>query len=525
MPRYHRPHDSIWRAVRDTGLPALVTGGAAVLGAWSASSRAIPQQQASVIPFSSTKAFRRRTGGASTTSYKGSRGHEPRQRQRRVSTGPRDAPLQIDFKAAEEDEEPEPMQIDDGGRRSRQRVYRSYGYLSKLRRRGYSRRGRRRVRVRGRRSFRRRRRIVKRRRFRSRKSFGWKVLKAIAPTTNYSADWGIAIRGTLGAKTVFVPCADNGNYVDQASLGTSIDPDDGHSNVDPYQMCIDTPDQVVYHDNCAVWSTTGLIVNPPGTDEGVSGKIFNTGGVGTSVYSNNYYYGARRFKWIISNQQLHPINLRIHWCVARHDVAKAVDTESPINSKLSYRNYIESAQDINDLVMQCFYADEITGQTNTSDPGTMKTFQLSFSPYQSPTFCRYFKIKKSNTYELNAGQCMTFALKRKKPWRLSYYQLATAQNTLLWARRSMFPLFEMYGCSVLDNGPAGEPSLSFNLENSGAPVLTMRFQYATTVKNVMAGALAYHWYAAGQPAGAPAGADGHNVYYVSKPIAQGILPE
>jgi len=390
-------------------------------------------------------------------------------------------------------------------------------HLSQMRRRvrtGRRRyRGRRRV---GRRVYRRHIRkpnSLKRRRvqYSSKRKFAAAVVDATAAKSVYTADLGFTLKGIINRKIIFVPTADNDYVVDADSLGLSTL--GGPVPYHPYDMTIDPPSFIPTADAANCFNDTGL-----------SGNLYDASGlVNQSARNSSLLIGKREYRYRISNQQLHPINIVIHWCVPRHDIAFSAETGDGEGSTgiIPDDSAPFGAADLNSYVCRLFNSDHQLDHNliPASTSRTMKTFPPSFSPFSSPTFCRSIKVIKSVSKELNAGACMNFVI-RRKPWRISLWQLCNAFDYICWKNRSMFPLIEMTGCPVLNANEVGPPVVvDTHKEALGTPLLAFHYGCNASFKALSVGKIAYHYLNSTGPGGTV-----DTPVYTSKPVAQDLLP-
>lgn len=154
-----------------------------------------------------------------------------------------------------------------------------------------------------------------------------------------------------------------------------------------------------------------------------------------------YLWGPRTYRWEFTNQELFPMQLSIFWVRPRRDI--------------DYSNVAFSASlgdwnvgsDVNDIIYRCFVRDRIF--TDPTPTGLSTSLTMSFSPFQSTSFCQLFKVVKVNKFKLDSGKCVNITHKLKKYRSIS--DLAFADINYVCTRKTLIPIIMCQGCPVYDS--------------------------------------------------------------------------
>lgn len=252
------------------------------------------------------------------------------------------------------------------------------------------------------------------------------VVKGSKPTQyDYSIGFG-ADSDQTGFSAVFNPMFDYFNAYDLNVLGNGVNP--GESS---FMDCnIDTP-QVLQNMNAAnaFVSVTGVPSNIADSED-------------------MFIVGPRSYKWQLNNFEVHPINVKIYLCKARHDIPA---THTAFVSGDLTKTGI--ASDMNDFIARCFDRDKIIDYAPSHAGATgkeLKELNPAFTLYQSTSFCKWFKILSTKSLEIKTGECKTLTYTAKKPWRMTDYVGGSLESLFAFGGKSIFLVFQIIGCPVLD---------------------------------------------------------------------------
>lgn len=219
-----------------------------------------------------------------------------------------------------------------------------------------------------------------------------------------------------------------------------------------------------------------------------------------------YIWGPRSFKWEITNQETFPLELKIYWGKCRRsidwDAANAFNQDRTMDYARCY--------DLNDFIARCLVRDNILAVPIAANRKLQNNLPIAFTPYQSHTFCQWFKIVKTTKIKLDAGQCAILKQGKSK-WRnigdLDFMDVAYSA-----LKGQLIPFIHVVGCPVFDSADyrkvgAGKPRLNI--------IYQARFPWYTMNDNIQS----YVKVDLPAPAG---GVTPANARYVSKPVASAV---
>lgn len=229
--------------------------------------------------------------------------------------------------------------------------------------------------------------------------------------------------------------------------------------------------------------------------------LVNSGINTVALAKARYLWTPRTFKWEITNQETFPMQMKVYWVKPRRDLDR--NTNDYSNLELMSM----SGTDLNDFTARCFDRDGIL----TWGANVLKNaLPISFTPFQSHTWCQFFKVVKVQKVKVDAGQCVV--INRKANRWVSVNDIDIGDIEYIAQRRQVIPFIHMVGCPVYD---------STDLKKVGtgkcriSMVYTARHSFYTMNLTVQQ----YKKVDLGPPAG---GLTSANARYVSKPVAAAV---
>lgn len=216
-----------------------------------------------------------------------------------------------------------------------------------------------------------------------------------------------------------------------------------------------------------------------------------------------YVWGPRKFRWEITNQETFPMLMKIYWCRPRRDLDYN-STDYDANT-ISY----QQGADINDLTARMLDRDGFF----TYGPNVMKTqLPISFTPFQSHTWCQFFKVVKTDKIRVDAGQCVM--INKKAPKWVSINDIDIAEVEYVARTRQLIPFIHAVGCPVYDSN-------DYKIVGTGICRLSVVYTAAWPWYQLNSSQQAYKKVDLGAPSGDLIAA---NARYVSKPVAAVVAP-
>jgi len=229
--------------------------------------------------------------------------------------------------------------------------------------------------------------------------------------------------------------------------------------------------------------------------------LVNSGLDTETELKQRYIWGPRTFKWEITNQETFPMQMKIFWASPRRDLDW---------NDTAYDSTTQSfmhGTDLNDVSARLFARD---GHV-TWGSGVLKTsLPISWTPFQSHSWCQYFKVRKVQTIKVDAGQCVVINRKSRK-W-VSINDIDVADTEYVARRNQLIPFIHIVGCPVYD-------SSAYRIVGTGLCRLSLVYTASHTWWTMNANTQAYKKVDLGAPAGDLTAA---NARYVSKPVAGAV---
>jgi len=294
----------------------------------------------------------------------------------------------------------------------------------------------------------------------------------------YEYDHGFGVYSGVGAAGCYFLEYDTTNRYDSVMLGG------GGASPDNPSLGIDSPQLIRRMQNVNVFT-----------------NILGGGSIATS--KQVYWLSPREYCWTIADQESHPVKVDVYWCTPRHDI----HLDATLYAGLT-QTWV--GNDCNDVLFRALTVDGCCGV----GINVLKAMVPSFSPYESTTFCKMWKIVKKREYELKAGQCLKLKHTTKDWWKLNDYYERTYANTVAWAKRTVMPLIVQRGCPVTD-------STNYARCDTGVCRLNIRYSVRTKVYQENVTEQKYQKEYATAPAGGVAFA---STVYMSNPVS-GNVPE
>lgn len=226
-----------------------------------------------------------------------------------------------------------------------------------------------------------------------------------------------------------------------------------------------------------------------------------------AVGSQKIIFGPRHYYWAFVNQELFPIKLKVYWCRPRRSYTVSGGFGS------GGVDYI-SGTDINDMIARCFDRDKILvyNNNNPANPKMNNTLPYNFSPMQSVSFCSLFKVIKKKSFEMDAGECMNWKHSVKRYKVFSDYDWTMLTNEVC-NRRTLFPVFVIQGCPVVDTN-------SLQAVSTGKASIALMFTQRTKIYQITATTQTYKALEMTCPGGLVVTAK-----YATKPVAAQIADD
>lgn len=307
-------------------------------------------------------------------------------------------------------------------------------HLSKMRRKSNytGRRKRRRTRTIGRTRYAKRRRVVRRVVKRSKQPWVNTVMKNTKPVTySYIAKGGI--QGNIDKMLLFVPQFDAFNRVNSAALGTGA----GYNNYTittptQWSSCVEESPQLLF-----AWAAYNSLND-------------------STEQRRTYLWGPRTYSWEFTNQELFPMQLKIHWVRPRRDI----DLDAA-NLDADVTNWTMGS-DMNDIIYRCLVRDRVLA--NPTVQGLFTSLNPTFSLFQSTSFCQLFKVVKTTSLKLDSGRCAVINHTINRGRHIS--DLSFADTNYVATRKTLIPIVTCVGCPVYEVNnvsrvAAGPPAITW----------------------------------------------------------------
>lgn len=228
----------------------------------------------------------------------------------------------------------------------------------------------------------------------------------------------VGIEGVGGKQLMFVPMFDTRNACDSLALGTGA----GYKN-----FTLTTQQQ---------WPN--MIGDGP---QAMFTWAVNSGidSAAEAEFERRYLWSPRKNMWEITNQETFPNQLKIYWCKPRRDLD--FDTGDYNADGLNFMQ----GQSLNEIILRMFTRDDIT----TWSVNQLKNLPIPFTPFQSHTWCQYFKVVKVSKFKLDAGQCAVIKHTNKGWKAVNDMEFGDIEYTA--TRNMLFPFISAIGCPVFDS--------------------------------------------------------------------------
>jgi len=153
-----------------------------------------------------------------------------------------------------------------------------------------------------------------------------------------------------------------------------------------------------------------------------------------------YIWGPRRFMWEITNQELFPVFVHIYWAKPRRDMDYNAVAHVADSLDFTY------GQDLNDVTARCLERDGFF----TYGAGVLKSqLSVSWTPFESHTWCQLFKVRKVQKLRMDAGQCIKINHKKSRWRQINDTDVSTTEYVA--TRDMLIPFIHVVGCPVYDS--------------------------------------------------------------------------
>ena len=181
-------------------------------------------------------------------------------------------------------------------------------------------------------------------------------------------------------------------------------------------------------------------INTAWADTGEDGATLVSGGADQLEQA---LIQSASLKIVLRNLNVHPMYVKVYWCLAKRDMASTIDTTTEA---------VILQQMYDDLAEQMLNTDETTMELSSPGAINLKITSRTVTPWMCPNMLRAWKIKGGRGGWVQPGQTIEIKYNRKKSRYVRNMDIDTTQGKVCIRGLTVIPLLKVHMAVGRDTG-------------------------------------------------------------------------